>query len=443
MAEYDIDSLVRDPDFQRRPFEERRAILKEADAEGFGTLDNGSQTRMLAEMKQQPWWGGASKTAQRPALAISGTQQDVMGIASPRQRKEAQEVKGPLVKTLAETGGMAVGGTLGGVLGAGAGYMAGKRVGQYAAGETPDTGYFNAAKDVGLGSLMQVGGNLIGKGASKLVPQGAIDKLYASSLKLSTSPSVLSIPERNAIITTGLKEKAVPNIKGYERILDKIDGFNNQVETLIANSKGMVSSRDVAARLDDLLAKGDRVAKVDPQFKSIVEGVKAELLDGPDAIPVQQAQEMKRHIYKVYKDAYGIDDATAAKVQGKKQVARGLKEEIEVLHPEVKGLNLQEGELLNFLDPFGRAVARVQNRDIVGLGMQTAPLAGEALAPGSSIAGRVAASAKLIDTPAIKARLAILLNTYKKSGTGAVRRLIGKSAAPAAIATSNRKKSEQ
>jgi hypothetical protein len=58
MAEYDIDSLVRDPDFQRRSFAERKAILREADAEGFGTLPEPAQSRMLVDMKGQDWWQG-------------------------------------------------------------------------------------------------------------------------------------------------------------------------------------------------------------------------------------------------------------------------------------------------------------------------------------------------------------------------------------------------
>jgi hypothetical protein len=62
MAGYDIDGLVKDPDFQRRPFNERKAILREADAEGFGTLPEAAQSRMLVDMKGQEWWqGGKNK----------------------------------------------------------------------------------------------------------------------------------------------------------------------------------------------------------------------------------------------------------------------------------------------------------------------------------------------------------------------------------------------
>lgn len=353
-----------------------------------------------------------------------------------------------VLRTGLEAGGTALGAAGGSfvpvpgasLVGAGAGYAVGKRGADVLLGESPDMSAGGIATDVALGGAMQGAGNIIGKGVMKAMPQSWIDKLYASSLKLSTSPSVLPIAERKEIINTGLREGAVPNLKGYEKILEKVDGLNKQVEDIISKAAGnneSVSSTAVATRLDALLAKGDRLQKVDPKFKESIEKVKAELLNGPDQIPVAQAQEMKRHIYKVYRDYYGIDDATAALVQGKKAVARGFKEEIESLHPEIKGLNLTEGELINFLDPFGRAVARIQNRDLVGLGMQMAPMTASALTAGSSAAAKMGMIAKLVDTPSIKARLAILLHRAKAAGTSSVRQAAGAATPTAIIAGKN------
>jgi hypothetical protein len=68
MAEYNIDGLMRDPDFQSKPWNERHAIMKEADPSGYGKLSSNGQSGMLNEMKQQPWWkpGGAA-AAGKPA----------------------------------------------------------------------------------------------------------------------------------------------------------------------------------------------------------------------------------------------------------------------------------------------------------------------------------------------------------------------------------------
>jgi hypothetical protein len=354
-----------------------------------------------------------------------------------------------VLRTGLEAGGTALGATGGAfvpvpgasIVGAGAGYAAGKRGADVLLGESPDMSAGGIATDMALGGATQGAAGIIGKGVMKAMPQSWIDKLYASSLKLSTSPSVLPIAERQAAINTGLREGAVPNLKGYEKVLEKIDGLNSQIEGIIGRAAGAnetVSSTAIATRLDSLIAKGDRLQKVDPKFKDAIEKVKAELLDGPDQIPVAQAQEMKRHIYKVYKDYYGMDDATAALVQGKKAVARGFKEEIERLHPEIKGLNMSEGELINFLDPFGRAVARIQNRDLVGLGMQMAPMTATALTGGSSAAAKAGFIAKMIDTPSLKARLSILLNRAKEAGTSGVRQAAGAATPTAIIAGKNK-----
>jgi hypothetical protein len=142
---------------------------------------------------------------------------------------------------------------------------------------------------------------------------------------------------------------------------------------------------------------------------------------------------MKRHIYKVYQDYYGMPDAVGAYIQGKKTIARGIKEQLETKYPDIKALNMEEGELLTFLDPFNRAIGRIQNRDIVGLGMQTAPMAGAAL--GGTGAGQVAAALKVIDTPSVKARVSILLNQAKRKTPGPLRQIVGKTIPTASIAT--------
>ena len=354
-----------------------------------------------------------------------------------------------LVRTGIEAGGTALGAAAGSLVpvpgaslvGAGAGYATGRRAADVMLGDESDLSAGGIAKDVAIGGLLQGAGNVVSKGVMRAMPQAWVDKLYGSSLKLSTSPNVLPIAERNALIQKGLSERAVPNMetgtvgklfgfKGYNEVLGKIDKLNSEVEQIIAGASQngqTVSSAAVATRLDDLIAKGGRISKVDPKYKDAVMKAKQELLDGPDEIPVEQAQEMKRHIYKVYKDYYGIDDQTAAYVQGKKAVARGLKEEIEGLYPEVKNLNLEEGQLLRFLDPFGRAAARIQNRDLIGLGMQIAPMTAAALTGGSGAAAKAGLITKLIDTPSLKSRLAILLDASKKAGTSRARQMLGAS----------------
>jgi len=265
--------------------------------------------------------------------------------------------------------------------------------------------------------------------AGKAIPKAVPEKMYASALKL---PTTMSPAERASAISTGLSERAVPKadvgivdkwlgMKGHSDIMNKIDSLNSEISDIIQTSAkqgGTISAPDVATRLDALISKGDEIKRVDPAFGEAVKRVKDEFMAGGGDIPTDSAQKMKQHIYKVYQDYYGMPDAVGAYIQGKKAVASGLKQELETLYPEIKGLNMEEGRLLSFLDPYNRAIGRIQNRDIVGLGMQTAPVAGKALS-GNAIGAAATTAAKLIDTPAIKARLAILLNAARGKELGA------------------------
>lgn len=340
----------------------------------------------------------------------------------------------------------------GALAGAGAGYAGSTRAADALLGEPVDTSVGGIAKDVAIGGAMQGAGGLVGRGIMRAMPQAMIDKLYASALKLPTSPQKMSIAERKATINTGLAESAVPNIetgsvgkmlgfRGYNNIIDKVNDFGQEINTIIKNATAnnkTISSNEVVKRLDDLLAKGDRLTKADPNFKASIEKAKKEFLEGSDEITAANAQEMKQHIYKVYQNYYGIDDATAAYVQGKKALARGLKEELETIHPDIKNLNMSEGKLLEFLDPLGRAVGRIQNRDILSLGLQMSPMMGSALTGGSGTAAKIGLASKFIDTPSVKARLAILLNRAKGAGTSKIRQAAGKATPLAIIAGGNR-----
>jgi hypothetical protein len=96
MAEYDIDSLVRDPDFQRRSFAERKAILREADSEGFGALPEPAQSRMLVDMKGQDWWqGGRHKV-------VTGNMEPT-AVESAKFRRQVVKDEGTLLSRVRDT----------------------------------------------------------------------------------------------------------------------------------------------------------------------------------------------------------------------------------------------------------------------------------------------------------------------------------------------------
>jgi hypothetical protein len=87
-------------------------------------------------------------------------------------------------------------------------------------------------------------------------------------------------------------------------------------------------------------------------------------LPAGDAIPVQQAQEMKKGTYKVLSKKYG--EAGSAETEAQKGLARGLKEEVANAVPGVEGLNAEESKLMTTLDVAERRALLEMNKNPVG-----------------------------------------------------------------------------
>jgi hypothetical protein len=120
------------------------------------------------------------------------------------------------------------------------------------------------------------------------------------------------------------------------------------------------------------------------------------------------AQRMKQGTYQVLKGKYGEQGSAA--VEAQKALARGLKEEIANQFPEISGLNAAESKLLNLQPVLERAVNRISNHQIIGIGTPVAGAATSAVT-GSTTLGKVAMVAKaVLDNPNVKSRLAIAVS---------------------------------
>lgn len=86
---------------------------------------------------------------------------------------------------------------------------------------------------------------------------------------------------------------------------------------------------------------------------------------GPDGIPVELAQEMKQGTYRVLKGKYG--EVGSASTEAQKALARGLKDEIARVVPEVSQLNAKESALLNALAQVEHRAAVAGNKNPAGL----------------------------------------------------------------------------
>lgn len=271
MAGYDIDALVRDPDFQGRSFAERKAILREADAEGFGTLPEAAQSRMLVDMKGQEWWtGGKAKTAERvtgnmnptaaeseafrrKAVADTGTTLQKAKELIP-SRKQVADFARPTLEGvgagLGAVGGVALGGPVGGVLGGATGYASGKYVADAIEGapqSAPQT-----IKDLGTGAMYEMGGATVGVGlgalSKRVVKPSAISpEPKAEALGLSKLADGTAEPKLDTIINKGVDKGIRPGVAG-NRTFKQSEGYHRKAQHAV---KTIVENKDALKLTDE------------------------------------------------------------------------------------------------------------------------------------------------------------------------------------------------
>ena len=132
----------------------------------------------------------------------------------------------------------------------------------------------------------------------------------------------------------------------------------------------------------------------------------------PTDIPVQQAQEMKQGTYQQLRNSYG--QLSSATVESQKALARGLKEELQQQFPQIQNLNAQEGKLIDLDSALDRAVTRISNHQLMGIGSPLAA-AGAGAATGSPPMALASGVFKaILDDPVVKSKLAIAQNRGSK-----------------------------
>lgn len=128
-------------------------------------------------------------------------------------------------------------------------------------------------------------------------------------------------------------------------------------------------------------------------------------------ITPKEAQEMKQTLYALNRRHYGELSSTVA--EGNKAVARGLKEELVKQHPELEYLNKQDSDLINLEKYLERAVNRINNREMLTL--PDVAYTGVGVFSGHPVLGAsYAALNKIIKSPNVQSRLAILLNKAQR-----------------------------
>ena len=229
---------------------------------------------------------------------------------------------------------------------------------------------------------------------------------YQSALKPSTT---LSEGERADITNTGLREGIPVSKAGVQKIGDLIDNLNQQIKATIATDPNRpISTRAAASTLPAVKAKF--ATQVNPESDmAAVDASRAEFLkNNPNSLTAADAQAMKQGTYRALGDkAYG--EVKSASIESQKALARGLKDELGNAFPELSKLNVAEGKLFDLQPVLEKAVARIGNHQLVGIGTPVVTGAAKALTGSSKIAAAAGIMKAVLDNPLVKSKLAISL----------------------------------
>ena len=269
------------------------------------------------------------------------------------------------------------------------------------------------AEGAGLGAAGPVIGDLAGWAGNKLLSPSS---LYQSALK----PTRALIEEHPNVVDAGLQARLPVSPGSLAKIHEGIEDLRNQINAGVQANPGTVDPAKVVGALDEL--RNIYATSANPTLGGgvdTIDAVRDSFLRAHGAVPrgqsgttaqpmsLPEAQQMKINTYKTLRNAYG--DMKGAEVEATKQLARGLKEQIETVFPEIAGMNQKQSELMGLDDAMSRAVWRIENRNMVPL---TAQIAGAGGHPG---VGMVASA---LDMPELKSRLAIALSTMGVKNPG-------------------------
>lgn len=266
---------------------------------------------------------------------------------------------------------------------------------------------------------LNLGINTATYGASKVIPKTVAPMMYESAAKWSTK---LGPEERAAITETALKNQIPLDYSGLGKVQSKLGELGDKMDNLIANAtdqnikipatKVLESLKDVKKTSGGFKIEAAQDIKeinnIEKQFKTYLKQNKI------TSVTPQQLQEFKADAYKRIDYGRSPEKPSIAKEQAYKAMAESARTSLEGFMPELRDINAQYGALKELQPNLQKAVGRIENRDLMGLGATAKTGAGGAL--GGIPGALVGFSQSLLDSPKIKGRTALEL--YKKQNQG-------------------------
>ena len=338
-----------------------------------------------------------------------------------------------------------------GVLGGGAGSLI-KQGGQTLRGAPPEdipTALYTTGMDMLTGGATEAGGRLafapIEMGMNWALKNRWLnpERLYQSALRPSTTLGKEGVEK---VVRTGLREGIPVSERGLVKTQMTIDDLNQRIADIIqkqSNQLGrIIDPQEVARTANEIRPVFDTQvnpnADVNAIEKAVNEFLKKHSYEAPytqvtphpwtragvdpnlpqyypsgtgsttmpEFLTPAEAQAEKQGTYVQLRKKYG--QLGSADVESQKGLARGLKEQLQVLFPDLQNLNARDSSLIALENQLARQLVRGGNLNVVPLGSMISVGAG--LASEHPVAGlTIGTLKKVLESPATKSYLAIAL----------------------------------
>lgn len=162
----------------------------------------------------------------------------------------------------------------------------------------------------------------------------------------------------------GLSRESIRN-----KAASAIQDIELQMDDLLSTTTGKVNPLKVGSQLKELRKSYSEIPGEESAVQLIDEMYRNFVLGKKSMSPLE-ANQLKRIIYDLINNSYGKGLLEVpAKRDAQKAIARGLKQEIERIIPEVKGLNEKQAVYIQIRKALDKALARTEGKGIAGTGI--------------------------------------------------------------------------
>lgn len=212
------------------------------------------------------------------------------------------------------------------------------------------------------GAAFGVGSKAIGKAVEKIpsTAWGAILKRVPTQA-LKNPQLEKQIAEQGVV---GISKRSISRKMGKQ-----IQDIELQISDALESKSGRVETSKIVGKLTQLK---NAYANIPGEESSIdvINAVADATLSRGRTVSVQVANEIKRDIYSLISKTYGKGLLEVpAKRESQKLIARGLKEEIESIVPEIKRLNARQAVFIQAKQAIDKTIARETGKGIGGVGI--------------------------------------------------------------------------